>query len=290
MRVLNFGSLNLDYVYSVDHNVNSKETLASTSRKIFCGGKGLNQSIALKKAGVDVYHAGMIGKEGQILLDELNHYHVNTDFVRIIDEPTGHAIIQVDKYGQNSILLYGGANQCIDEKYIDEVLLHFGEGDFIVLQNEISHLDYIIEQAYLKKMIIVLNPSPLDSKLKSYDLSKVSYFFINEVEGEQLSGFKDPKDILNKLKTLYPQSIFILTLGELGSIYYKDEMIEQSAYQTTVVDTTAAGDTFSGYFIAGLVNQMNIQDILDLASQASSITVSREGASASIPLKEELGL
>ena len=113
MKVLNFGSLNLDYVYQVDSILISGETQASTGRKIFCGGKGLNQSIALAKAGVPVYHAGMIGDGGEILLETCRENHVNTEFIRQISGPCGHTVIQVDRNGQNCILLYGGANRSI---------------------------------------------------------------------------------------------------------------------------------------------------------------------------------
>ena len=177
MKVLNFGSLNLDYTYQVESILIPGETQASKRRDIFCGGKGLNQSIALAKAGVPVYHAGMIGDEGGVLLDACRENGVNTDFIRKIDGPSGHTIIQVDR---NCILLYGGANRSITREFVDQVLDSFEEGDMILLQNEINELDYIIDRAYEKGMMIVLNPSPYDSALDSCDLSKVSLFLVNE--------------------------------------------------------------------------------------------------------------
>ena len=118
MKVLNFGSLNLDYVYQVDHMAAAGETLASLDMEIFCGGKGLNQSIALAKAGAEVYHAGCIGADGEILVKTLAEAGVRTDYIKILPGKTGHAIIQVDKTGQNCILLYGGANRAVTEDYI----------------------------------------------------------------------------------------------------------------------------------------------------------------------------
>ena len=147
MKVLNFGSLNLDYVYQVNSILIPGETQASTDRKIFCGGKGLNQSIALAKAGVTVYHAGMIGEGGEILLETCRENNVNTKFIRQISGPSGHTVIQVDKNGQNCILLYGGANRSITREFANEVLEHFEKGDILLLQNEINELDYIIERA-----------------------------------------------------------------------------------------------------------------------------------------------
>lgn len=165
MKVLNYGSLNIDYVYSVDHIAQIGETILSDSLKTFCGGKGLNQSIALAKAGVAVNHAGLIGEDGDILLDICKEYGVDTTYIKKVPAQGGHTIIQVDKEGRNNIILYGGTNQMQSREYIDKVLSDFTAGDYLLLQNEINQLDYIIDKAYEKEMRIVLNPSPFDDKL-----------------------------------------------------------------------------------------------------------------------------
>ena len=113
MRVLNIGSMNLDHVYNVDHIVQPGETEATGELHIHLGGKGMNQSVALAKAGVDAWHGGMIGPDGQSFLDACAQFGVNADHIRRIDTPTGHAIIQIDSSAQHCILLYGGANQCL---------------------------------------------------------------------------------------------------------------------------------------------------------------------------------
>ena len=289
MKVLNFGSLNLDYVYSVDHMVMPGETLASGGMNIFCGGKGLNQSIALAKAGVPVYHAGMIGEEGGALLDACKEGGVKTDFIRTIPGKSGHTIIQVDKDGQNCILLFGGANRSITKEFVDEVLSHFEKGDILLLQNEINLLDYIIERAYEKKLTIILNPSPYNEALKSCDFSKVSMFLLNEVEGAQVTGQPEPEKILEELRRLYPDAKIILTLGSAGAVY-QDAKVQyrQSIFPVKAVDTTAAGDTFTGYFIASILEGMSVPDGLRMAARASSVAVSRAGAAASIPLRREV--
>lgn len=289
MKVLNFGSLNLDYVYSVDHMVTPGETLASSGMNVFCGGKGLNQSIALAKAGVPVYHAGMIGEEGGILLEACREGGVNGEYIRTVPGKSGHTIIQVDKGGQNCILLYGGANRSLTEEYIDEVLGNFQEGDVLLLQNEVNLLDYIIDQAYEKGMTVILNPSPYDSALDACDFGKVSMFLLNEVEGAQVTGEEEPEKILAKLKELYPETKVVLTLGGNGSVYqYKDEQYRQGIYKVKAVDTTAAGDTFTGYFISSMIDGLPVPEGLELAAKASALAVSREGATASIPLREEV--
>jgi len=152
MKILNFGSLNIDYTYQVEHFVRAGETLSSDSLQIFSGGKGLNQSIALSRAGADVWHAGAVGKEdGEFLLRQLEEAGVHTEFIAHTEGKTGHAIIQKDPTGQNCILLYGGANQEITRQMADRVLESFEEGDFLILQNEISEIGYIMEKAHEKR-------------------------------------------------------------------------------------------------------------------------------------------
>ncbi|TCS81158.1 ribokinase [Muricomes intestini] len=289
MKVLNFGSLNLDYVYSVDHMVKPGETLASFGMNTFCGGKGLNQSIALARAGVPVFHAGMVGGEGKLLLKACKESGIKTDYIRTIPGQSGHTIIQVDKEGQNCILLYGGANRSITREYVDEVLGNFEKRDILLLQNEVNLLDYIIDQAYERGMMIILNPSPYDSALDSCDFSKISMFLLNEVEGEQITGENDAENMLEKLQAMYPKARVVLTLGGEGSVYqYKEERYRQGIYKVKAVDTTAAGDTFTGYFISSVIDGVPVPEGLALAAKAAAIAVSRQGAAASIPSREEV--
>ena len=289
MKVLNFGSLNLDYVYQVESILIPGETQASKDRQIFCGGKGLNQSIALAKAGIPVYHAGLIGEGGEPLLEVCKENGVNTEFIRQIPGPSGHTVIQVDKNGQNCILLFGGSNRSMTREFVDEVLDSFEEGDIILLQNEINELDYIIDRAYARHMMIILNPSPFDQALEHCDLTKISLFLMNEIEGFQITGEKEPDKILQKVKELYPNAKVVLTLGSDGSVYQDDtEIYRQGIYKVKAVDTTAAGDTFCGYFLAGLCAGEDIPKCLEMASAASAIAVSRSGAAPSIPLYQEV--
>lgn len=291
MKVLNFGSLNLDFVYSVNHFVRPGETISSKSRQTFYGGKGLNQSIALARAGVNVYHAGAVGKaDGKILTEVLERNNVNIDFIKEYeDTSTGHAIIQVNREGQNCILLYGGANQMIVREDVDNTLENFAKGDFLILQNEINLLDYIMEEAHKKGLIIVLNPSPMDSRIYSLPLNYVDYFMLNEVEAADICGEAEDGKLLETLGEKYPGAKIVLTLGERG-VRYKDgsTILEHGIYKVTPVDTTAAGDTFTGFFIGSLVQGHDAKEALQLASLASAISVSRKGAEASIPYMEEV--
>ena len=289
MKVLNIGSMNLDLVYRVDHIVQPGETEASVSMNTFLGGKGMNQSVALAKAGVEVYQGGMIGEDGQPFLDACAEYGVRADFIRKVEGKSGHAVIQIDSSAQNCILLYGGANQMLTEAYVDEVLSHFGSGDILLLQNEVNLLPYIVEKAYEKGMQIALNPSPFNEKLSAVDMTKISIFLLNEVEGNQVTGLTVPEEIIVKMQEMFPHARIVLTLGKDGAVYADgEERFFQPIFPVKAVDTTAAGDTFTGYFLAGLAEGMAIPEILKMSAKASSIAVSRAGAVPTIPYRDEV--
>ena len=290
MKILNFGSLNIDRAYSVENFVKPGETISSLSMETFCGGKGLNQAIACKKAGSDVYMAGKVGADGAVLLSKLKEFDVDTDHVLIEDEAfSGHAIIQIDSAGQNNIILYGGTNRLITRADVDKVLADFDAGDILLLQNEISSLDYIIEKGYEKGMVIALNPSPMDKNLLRCDLEKVSYFIMNEIEAAAISGCRDTDTALEELRKKYPASKIVITLGGDGVKYFDGEKVyTHGIYNVQAVDTTAAGDTFTGYFLNGVLEKMAPMEILSMASKASAIAVSRPGAADIVPTKDEV--
>ena len=293
MRVLNFGSLNLDYVYQVDHFVRPGETLSAASRTVKNGGKGLNQSIALARAGANVAHAGCIGAGGEPLKTMLEREGVDTSKLLAVDEMQGHTVIQVKRDGENCILLYGGSNQCVTEAQIEDTMSTFSAGDWLVLQNEVNNLPDIVNAAWERGMIIALNPSPYDSKLDAVDFGKLSWLLVNEVEAGQLSGSDDPQAAWEWLHARHPKLSVLVTLGAAGSMAFKVEgdHIEtaiQEAFRVKAVDTTAAGDTFTGYFISGLMEGLPLKDSMCRASKASSISVTRLGAADSIPFATEL--
>ena len=289
MKVLNIGSMNLDLVYSVDHIVQPGETEASFALDTFLGGKGLNQSMALAKAGVEVYQGGMIGEDGQVFLDACAEYGVKADYIRTVPGKSGHAVIQRDKNAQNCILLYGGANQMLTEEYVDSVLANFEAGDILLLQNEVNQMPYIVEKAYEKGMQIALNPSPFNEKLSAVDMAKISIFLLNEVEGNQVTGLTDPDEIIAEMLRRFPKAKIVLTLGKDGAVYADAEQKHfQPIFKVQAVDTTAAGDTFTGYFLAGLLSGLPVPEILKMSAKASSIAVTRAGAVPSIPYRDEV--
>ena len=289
MKILNLGSLNIDYVYKVDKFLLPGETKSSLSLNVHCGGKGLNQSIAAAKAGNEVYHAAFLGHDGEMLKKAMKDNGVNVEMIKNHNETSGHAIIQVDENGQNCILLYGGTNQCLTKEFIDDVLNSFGSEGIVLLQNETNCVDYIIERAYEKGLQVALNAAPMNDKVLSYPINKLSWLIVNEVEGKQIAGCDRDEDIIDVLREKYPECKILLTLGSNGACCYSDgELHSIGCYKVDVADTTAAGDTFTGYFLYGVLNGYTIDDSLRLATTASAICVGRNGAADSIPLKAEV--
>ena len=293
MKVLCFGSLNIDYTYSVDHFVQKGETLSSTSLQVFTGGKGLNQSIALAKAGAEVYHAGAIGPDGRFLLTAMEQAGVDTRYVSVLEDArTGNAIIQRDRDGDNCILLYGGTNQMITEQQIDDVLAHFDRGDYLILQNEINNLPYLMRRAHEKGMVVALNPSPMNEKIPALPLDFVDLFLLNEVEARQILSRSDDtahEELAKALLERFPGAVIVLTLGGDGSLCIdKDGCLTQGAFRVEVADTTAAGDTFTGFLIGGLLSGKDRKTAMREASAAAAIACSRPGAAPSIPTPDEV--
>ena len=294
-KFLSFGSLNIDYTYRVAHFVGAGETLAASEVQTFCGGKGLNQSVALAKAGGAVFHAGSIGADGAFLLEELQKAGVNTELVTVLEhEKTGHAIIQNTADGENCILLYGGANRCITKEQIGLALERFAAGDVLVLQNEINEIPCLIERAKEKGMVVAFTPAPMHEDVRTYPLEKVDYILLNETEAKALvSAARDEKiaadELADRLREAYPAVRFVLTLGSAGALYvHQEERIFQSAFPVKAVDTTAAGDTFAGYFLQSIAAGKPAKQALETAAKAAAICVTRRGASPSVPDREEV--
>lgn len=289
MNVVNFGSLNIDHVYAVDHFCRAGETIHTKSYTQNAGGKGLNQSIAVSRSGQKVHHAGLLGPEGARLAELLSGSGVDLRYLKHTDVPQGHAVIQVQPDGQNCIFLYGGSNQAVTPQEIDEVLMQLNAGDYLLLQNEIANLTYLLRAAARRGLRVVLNASPISDELLNADLSGVDWLVVNEIECAAMAGCGDAQAGYETLKQRYPSLGILLTLGSEGSVSWKDGTeVRQCAYPVKAVDTTGAGDTFMGYFVGCLAQGMERQTAMQYASMASAISVTRPGAAAAIPLMDEV--
>ncbi len=282
--ILNFGSVNIDHVYSVPHFVRPGETLASASYKVFSGGKGFNQSTALARADARVAHAGKIGADGAWLRDALAKDGADVSLLETCCEPTGHAVIQVDESGQNCIIICGGANRAITPADAESVLSHFGEGDTLLMQNEISSIPEIMRAAHARGLSIAFNPAPMGPEVTEYPLDLVDLFIVNEVEAAELAATTDCGAVLDALRTKFPRAGILLTLGAAGSVAdIRGERVAVQAPKVEAVDTTAAGDTYIGYFLAAIQRGASLSEAMADATEAAALCVTRPGAAPSIP-------
>ncbi len=294
MKIINFGSLNIDNVYNVQEFVKPGQTIFANSFQIAAGGKGLNQSIAAARAGAQVIHAGCIGSNGSFLADLMQEAGVDISHLLTLDAPTGHTVIEVNASGQNRIIVHGGTNQMLTQDYLDAVLSKAAPGDLALLQNETNLIASILLKSHEKGLKIAFNPSPMPQDLASLPLHLVDYFMVNELEAAQLANL--PADtpyesILDCLAEKYPHAAIIMTLGHHGVLFSQENLrLSHPIFPVEAVDTTAAGDTFCGYFLAALCRNVPIETALREASAASAIAVSRPNAAPSIPLYEEVAV
>lgn len=284
-KVLCFGSLNIDYIYQVPHFVGAGETLSALSRQRLAGGKGLNQAVALCRAGAETYMAGSVGEDGDFLLETLRQAGVDISLVRQMEGNTGTAVIQRDGAGENCILLHGGANRCITEEQVQETLEHFAPGDWLVLQNEISCLPLLLEEGRKRGMQVVFNPSPMEPDLLGLCLEKVHCLVLNQVEGRQLLGreTREEEALRRGLEAWFQGDTLVLTLGSRGAwCLHQGEWVFQKAFSVPVVDTTGAGDAFTGFFVASRMMGQSIPEALEKAAWAAAQTIQHPGSTVPV--------
>jgi len=290
MSIVNFGSINIDFVYRVQRLVLPGETVQTQGLDRFAGGKGFNQSIALARAGCPVRHVGSVGEDGRGLVEMLEEEGVDIRGIEFVAAPTGHAIIQVDSQGENSILVHAGANRDIPVNTLEGICAGMSAEDWLLLQNETNAPEVVLATAAAATNRVVFNPSPLDAALLELPLHRVDTFLINSVEGEALSGEKEPARILDAMRERFPAADIVLTLGARGVVYAGLEggRLKVPADEVQALDTTGAGDTFAGYFLAEMVARGDPEIALRLACRAAGHCVTRSGASPAIPHRSEL--
>ena len=266
--------------------------MSSLGVEQFPGGKGLNQSISASLAGTRVKHYGLVGADGNLLLNALHEADVDISGISVSDHNSGQAFIQVDSEGRNAIVIEGGSNRQITKPLIEKALDDLEEGDWLLLQNEINDLDWIIDEGARRGARIALNLAPVDSRIESYPLAKLSLLIVNRVEAQSVAGREQIGGALARsVSALLPETVVLLTEGKEGSILI--DPVSQSATKTgsfeiDVVDETAAGDAFVGYFMAGLVENKDFTTSLIEASAAGALAVSRHGAATSIPARRKV--
>jgi len=291
MPIVNFGSLNIDDVYTVDHIVRPGETLAAQAYTLFPGGKGNNQSIALGRAGAQAAHVGKVGADGLGLLTLLDQAGVDTSRILRSEGPTGRAIIQVDAQGQNSIVLFPGANKQLTESDLRTALDACRPEDIVLTQNEISGVSFLLAEAARRGLKTAFNPAPMGPEVLGYPLDDLGLLVVNETEAEALAGRPGtPDQLLDALAGRYPRTEVILTLGGDGVVYRSsaEGTIRVPGQRVKVVDTTAAGDTFLGFYLAARQKGLTVRQALEAGNRAAALAVTRPGAASSIPFWNEL--
>lgn len=285
-KLVNLGSLCIDNVYRVASIAAPGETVASASHEIHPGGKGLNQSIAAARGGARVVHVGCVGADGVWLRDQLEGERVDTDDIRVVDQPSGHAVIQVDDAGRNAIVIAGGANRVLGAEDVNAALARLQAGDWLLLQNEINDLPRVLAQARQSHAQVAFNVAPADGREASYDLSAVKLLIVNEIEAAALAEVADAHEAVRALRVRCPAADVVLTLGADGLVYAEaasDDLTTLPALPVDAVDETAAGDAFIGFLMAGLLAGQPLADALRLASAAGALAVTQPGAASSIP-------
>ena len=290
-NILVIGSLNMDLVINTDRIPAPGETLHGSGFSHFPGGKGANQASACARAGGNVKMLGKVGNDayGDILLKNLSQDGVNISGVEREDVSTGVAVITVCK-GENTIILDKGANGMVDKDYIDRHIDAIDWADYVIMQYEISMetIVYIAQLAKSKGKAIVIDPAPmLDAPCELYEMADI--ILPNETETAHLIGETlEPEDAVKKMHQLGAKNV-IMTLGKKGSLFFDGEkIINQPAYKVKAIDSTGAGDCFTGSLVAHLATEKTMEEALEFATKASAIAVGRRGAQPSFPWKSEV--
>lgn len=289
MAILNFGSINIDHVYQVDHFVKPGETLDSTDYQQLLGGKGANQSIALAAAGADVSHIGRINEHDVQFKQTLIKHGISCRDLVCGETPSGHAIIQVTPSAENAIVIFGGANREIDAKQVAKALSDTKSSDWVLTQNETSALEDVLRQAKEKQLKVAFNPAPMTESVKSLPYDCIDLLIVNETEAAAITEKDDLDAILDHFRAHWSHAEVIVTLGKAGVVMLKgDKTIKVDAFVVDAVDTTAAGDTFIGFFLAAYSTHADAKKALTHGCAASAISVTRKGAAQSIPTRQEV--
>jgi ribokinase len=282
MAIWNLGSINADHVYALPHLPSPGETLAARTLTTGLGGKGANMSVACARAGATVRHIGAVGPEGAWAVERLRSYGVGTTHITRLDVPTGHAIIAVDERGENTILLFPGANRALNPDHLGAALAAASPSDWFLCQNE-TNLQ--VEGARLARgrgLRVAYAAAPFEAEAVEAILPDLDLLVLNEVEADQLL------DRTGRAVATLGVPDVIVTLGAEGCLWFRDGR-ERSfpALSVTPVDTTGAGDAFTGYVLALLDEGRPMPEAIALATRAAALKVTRSGAADAMPTRAE---
>ncbi|WP_298851347.1 ribokinase [uncultured Ruegeria sp.] len=279
MTIWNLGSINADMVYDLPHLPAPGETLAAHGLDRFLGGKGANMSVAAARAGSRVSHIGAVGPDGRWAKDRLTEYGVDTRYIADAEVPTGHAIIAVDTEGENLIILYPGANHAVDVSHLGQALASANTGDLLILQNETNAQVEAAQLGHQLGLTVCYAAAPFQAQTVKAVLPYLDFLILNEIEAEQL------RQETGLSAADLPVRHVIVTLGSKGARYLQQgsDPVEFAAHKVQAVDTTGAGDTFTGYVLAGMDRGMPMEQAILQANRAAALMVTRHGTADVIP-------
>ena len=288
----NYGSVNIDHVYRVPHLVRTGETLSSYGYRQVLGGKGANQSLAIARAGGQVVHWGRLGQGDRWVLETLSSAGVNIAHIELTADASGHALIQVDDHGENAIIVHPGANHGFTDAQQSALANSVDRADWLLLQNECNAVGKMMTLAAERGMQVAFNPAPMTASVLRLPLDICRLLFLNRGEAAALVGLDDTasaQTLIEALRKRLPHVEIVLTLGSEGVCYLNgDVQYRLPAHHVDPKDTTAAGDTFIGYFMAARQHDTDLVGALRLASAAAALCVQRDGAAPSIPVLSEV--
>ena len=293
VTILNLGSINVDHVYRVPRHVAPGETLSSEGLTRGLGGKGANQSVAVARAGGSVVHIGAVGPDADWALDILRGVGVDTAHVARVDAPTGHAIITVDRAGENAILVHRGANGAIARDSIGAALDGAGAGDWFLAQNETSLVPDAVAMARGRGLRVAYSAAPFEVGAVRAVLPHADLLVVNAIEASQA------RDAIPGFEAACGRLALVVTRGPEGATWRlgaeaegwgagTPRALDVPAPRVTPVDTTGAGDTFLGYLLAGIDGDGDVAAAMRRAARAAALQVTRPGAIDAIPRVDEL--
>ena len=286
----------MDLVVNVDTMPKPGQTIIGSNFKEVPGGKGANQAVAMARLNGNVSMIGKVGEDGfgQTLINSLKNDKVDTTYIQTSKGATGVALITVDKNAQNSIVVSPGANFEVKEDDIDNNIEAIKNSDIVVLQLEtpLNTIKYALNKAKELNKYTILNPAPA-VKLDDEIIKNVDLLTPNETELEIISGvsIETEEDIQKAAQIMIEKGVkeLIVTLGSKGSLYInKEKSMFKKAYKVEAVDTTAAGDSYTGALAVALSQDKNIEDAMDFASKVGALSVLKEGAQSSLPTLEDV--
>lgn len=281
------GSISTDFVVTTNRVPKQGETVYGQAFETTFGGKGANQAVAAARLGGQVQMFGCVGGDqfGQETKANLARNGVDVTAIKTIeDTTTGSAHITVFE-GDNAIVYVPGANQEVTVDYLKSVEADLLACTYFVIQNEIPmpSIQYLIDLADAHDIKVTYDPAPFIEIDKAY-LEKVDYLLPNETEAKEMFGDQDVDALLGQ----YPAQLLI-TLGGDGIRYHDGEVaVHVPAIKGEVVDTTGAGDTFSGAFTVALSKGNSLADAIQFASIAGSLSVQKFGAQGGMPTIDAL--